>query len=142
MHQQQSFNLMLTCQKKQFTGRLSCTYDRPYRLCGSWEVTLISFTRTNAPVYILCDLLEYSNVNQCKVQLLDYFYSWHDIKSGGHTQYVKLLHKRFSTINIDIKIRLESAAVVESSEDWNFSNIFATEAGEEVTCLLHFRRIG
>src|SRR3981189_3824379 len=139
---QQSFNLMLTCQKKQFTGRLSCTYDRPYRLYGSWEVTLISFTRTNAPVYILCDLLEYCDVNQYKVQLLDYFYSWHDLKSGAHTQYVKLLHKRFSTININIKILLESAAVDESSEDWNFSNIFATEAGEEVTCLLHFGRIG
>lgn len=140
MQQQQSFNLMLTCQKKQFTGRLSCTYDRPYRLCGSWEATLISFTRTNLPVYILCDLLEYSEVNQCKVQLLDYFYSSYGIKSEGHTQYVKLLHKRFSTINIDIKIRLE-AANSESSEDWNLKNIFASEA-EEVTCLLHFRRIG
>src|SRR5208282_5312157 len=110
---QQSISLMLTCQKKNFTGRLNCTYDRPYRLCGSWEVALISFTRTKVPVYILCDLMDYTEVNDSKVQLLDYFYTEHGIKSNGRTQYVKLLNK-----------------------------IFAEEDGSEVTCLIHFRRIG
>ena len=117
---------MLTAQKKHFTGRLSCTYDRPYRLCGSWEVKLISFTRTNLPVYILCDLIEYSEVNQSKVQLLDYFYLWHDIKSGGYTKHVKVLHKTLNTINIHIKTRLEASSI-ESSEDWDLKNIFAKQ---------------
>jgi hypothetical protein len=100
---------MLTCPKKQFTGRLSCTYDRAYHLCGSWEAKLLSFAHTNVPVFILCDLMEYSNVNQCRVQLLDYFYAplKGSIKSDGYTQYVKVLHKRFNTINIEVKTKLE-----------------------------------
>jgi len=128
---------MLTCQKKNFTGRLNCTYDRPYRLCGSWEVALISFTRTKVPVYILCDLMDYTEVNDSKVQLLDYFYTEHGIKSNGRTQYVKLLHKRFNTINIDVKKTLTDG-------ETDFSKIFAEEEedGSEVTCLIHFRRIG
>ena len=69
--QQHSFSLMLATPLKDFTGRLSCTYDRPFRLCGCWEAALISFTHTRKPAYILCDLLEYTEVNNHKVQLLD-----------------------------------------------------------------------
>src|SRR5271156_6552812 len=64
--QQHSFNVMLTCAKKQFTGGLSCSYDRPYRLPGCCEAALMSFTKTEVPVYIMCDLLEYTDVNQNK----------------------------------------------------------------------------
>ena len=74
---------MITCKKMKFNGRLSCAYDRPYRLSGEWEAALISFSHTHVPVYILCDVVDYSEVNQHKVQLLDYFYSSSGIKSRG-----------------------------------------------------------
>src|SRR5271156_4065839 len=98
---------MLTCSKKQFTGRVSCTYDRPYRLPGCWEAALISFTKTEVPVYVMYDLLEYTDVNQYKYQLLDYFYSTNGIKSGGYTPYTKVLHKRFNTTKIEVKTSLD-----------------------------------
>lgn len=149
---QQSFNLMLSCQKKEFTGRLSCTYNRPYRLIGCWEAKLISFTHTIVPVYIVCDLMEYSEVNQSKIQLLDYFYSPKGIKSEGQTPYVKVLHKRFNTINIDVVHRLLAVATEgegeqqqeqfdDSDKDLVIKKIFGDNSGE-VTCLIHFRRIG
>src|SRR5271156_5124400 len=128
--QQHSFNVMLACAKKQFTGRLSCSYDRPYRLPGCWEAVLISFTKTEVPVYIMCDLLEYTDVNQNKYQLLDYFYSSNGIKSTGHTPYTKFLHKRFNTINIEVKTRLNA-----TEEVFKNIKIFAQqEEGAEVTC--------
>ena len=130
---------MITCKKMKFNGRLSCAYDRPYRLSGEWEAALISFSHTHVPVYILCDVVDYSEVNQHKVQLLDYFYSAYGIKSGGRTQYMKLLNKRFNSINIDVKTRLTSTAD-DSSE---FKRIFIdSKEDEEITCLIHFRRIG
>ena len=145
---------MLTCKKKDFTGRLSCTYDRPYRLCGSWEASLISFTNTIIPVYILCDLIEYSHINQHHVQLLEYFFSKGSIKSNGRTVYTKLLNKRFRTINIDVKAQLFSSSSssrnsqTTSTDETDWKNkIFAKTSAaagddEEVTCLIHFRRIG
>jgi hypothetical protein len=69
--QQQSFNLMLTCPRDKFTGRLTCAYDRPYRLHGCWEVKLISFSRAHVPLFILCDVVEYCEVKRNRVQLLD-----------------------------------------------------------------------
>jgi len=130
---------MLTCLKKQFTGRFTCVYDRPYRLCGSWEATLISLTRSNVPVYVLCDLIDYTEINQSKIQLLDFFFSEKGIKSDGRTPYVNVLHKRFNTINIDVKTQLGD----EIQGEAELKKIFATtDDGDEVTCLIHFRRIG
>jgi hypothetical protein len=130
---------MITCEHKNFNGRMSCVYDRPYRLSGVWEAALISFTHTNVPVYILCDIVDYSEVNQQKVQLLDYFYSSYGIKSGGRTQYMKLLNKRFNSINIDVKTRL-SSRVDDGSE---LKEIFIDfKEDDEISCLIHFRRIG
>lgn len=134
---------MLTCSKKDFAGRLSCSYDRPYRLIGCWEVRLVSVTPTSMPVYIMCDLVDYTEVNQSKQQLLDYIYASKTIKCINHrSPYVRLLHKRFNTINIDIKPKLESHAEAASRD---YTNVFLKEEGlleEEITCLLHFRRIG
>ena len=141
--QQQSFCIMLSCAKDKFTGRLSCVYDRPYRLIGCWEATLISFSHTTVPVYILCDLMDYSEINQCKVQLLDHFYSSHGMKSEGRTQYVKVLHKRFNTINIDMKIELDKTPTPEQLKAlFSESYIKGEDAEREITCLLHFRRVG
>jgi hypothetical protein len=137
--QQHSFSLMLATPLKDFTGRLSCTYDRPFRLCGCWEAALISFTHTRKPAYILCDLLEYTEVNNHKVQLLDYFYSEWGIKTNGRTQYVKVSNKRFSTINIDIKWRLNEDIELANLKNKLFEH---EDPNNEIACLIHFRRIG
>ena len=63
---------MLTCDKDAFTGRLSCSYDRVQRLSGYWEVALVDFSKTEDPLYVLCDLIDYSYVDNYKVQFLDY----------------------------------------------------------------------
>ena len=113
---------MLTSDKENFNGRLSCRYDRVQRLVGYWEVVLVELSKTDSPVYVLCDLIDYSHVNSYKVQLLDY--------RGSQTfhcpNYIKLMHKRFTGINIDIKKAINSDTIPQFSDD--------------ITCVLHFRR--
>lgn len=120
--QQSSFFIVLTSDKESFNGRLSCTYDRMLRLNGHWEVALVQFNKTDSAAYVLCDLVDYSHVNNNKVQLLSYF-------SGNQSHppsYIKLMHKRFSTINIDIKKTINGDSVPQFTED--------------ITCVLHFKR--
>src|SRR5437773_3605898 len=97
--QQSSFFIVLTCDKDNFNGRLSCIYDRVQRLHGYWEVALVEFNKTETPLFITCDLADYSFVNNTKVQLLDYFSS----QSIRQPNYINLMHKRFSSINVDVK---------------------------------------
>jgi hypothetical protein len=120
--QQSSFLIVLTCEKESFNGRLSCVYDRVQRLLGYWEVALVDFNKTETPLFITCDLIDYSFVNNSKVQLLDYFSS----QSARQPNYIKLMHKRFSSINVDIKKAINSDTVPQFKED--------------ITCVLHFRR--
>jgi uncharacterized protein YaaW (UPF0174 family) len=65
--------------------------------------------------------------------------------------YTKLLNKRFRTINIDVKAQLFSSSSnsqTTSTVETDLKNkIFAKTSAavgddEEVTCLIHFRRIG
>ena len=114
---------MLTSDKDTFNGRLSCTYDRVQRLTGYWEVALVDFSKTKSPLYILCDLIDYSHVNNSKVQLLDYFSSQQNLRMPN---YIKLMHKRFSSINIDVKKSINSDTIPQFTED--------------IMCVLHFRR--
>lgn len=120
--QQSSFFIVLTCEKDNFNGRLSCTYDRVHRLHGYWEVALVEFNKTETPIFITCDLIDYSHVNNSKMQLLDYF----SAQSVRHPNYIKLMHKRFSSINVDVKKAINSDIVPIFKED--------------ITCVLHFRR--
>ena len=120
--QQSSFFIVLTSDKDAFNGRLSCTYDRVQRLTGYWEVALVDFSKTESPLYILCDLIDYSHVNNSKVQLLDYFSK----QNLRRPNYIKLMHKRFSSINIDVKKSINSDTIPQFTED--------------ITCMLHFRR--
>ena len=71
--------------------------------------------------YIFCDLVDYIHVNNSKVQLLDCF-----SQSSHQPHYIKLVHKRFSTKNIDLKKSINSDAIPEFKED--------------ITCMLHFRK--
>lgn len=120
--QQSSFFIVLTCDKDTFTGRLSCSYDRVQRLSGYWEVALVDFSKTEDPFYILCDLIDYSYVDNYKVQLLDYV----SPQNNKPPNYIKLMNKRYSAINIDIKKSINSDVIPQFKED--------------ITCMLHFRR--
>ena len=95
----------------------------PRRLTGYWEVALVEINKTAEPLYILCDLIDYSHVNHRKVQLLDYYTTQH----LRHPNYIKLMHKRFSCINIDIKKSLNGDDTIP-------------QFTEDITCVLHFRR--
>jgi hypothetical protein len=121
--QQSSFFLVLTCEKDAFSGRLSCMYHRMQRLTGYWEVALVDFSKTESPIYMMCDLVDYSYINDSKVQLLDYVTP---SNTFHHPNYIKLMHKRFSSINIDIKNSINSDTIPQFKED--------------ITCKLHFRR--
>jgi hypothetical protein len=120
--QQSSFFLVLTCEKELFNGRLSCVYDRLQKLNGYWEVALVDFNKVESPVYVTCDLIDYSYVNNSKVQLLAYVNN----NNTHQPNYVKLMHKRFYGINIDIKNNIRSDSIPKFKED--------------ITCVLHFRR--
>lgn len=121
--QQSSFFIVLTCDKENFAGRLSCSFDRIHRLHGYWEVALVDFSKTTSPVFILCDLVDYSYVNSSKVQLLQHLSS----TQNHPPNYIKLMHKRFSSINIDIKNVINSDTIPQFAED-------------TITCVLHFKR--
>ena len=114
---------MLTWDKDTFSGRLSCTYSRPHRLVGYWEVALVDFNKTATPLYITCNLIDYSHVNNSKMQLLDYIST---TQNSRQLNYIGIMHKRFSTINIDIKKSITSEEIPKFTED--------------ITCVLHFRR--
>jgi hypothetical protein len=120
--QQSSFFIVLTSDKENFNGRLSCSYGRPLRLSGYWEVALVDFNKSDVPLYILCDIIDYSHINQTKLQLLDYI----SIHNSHPPNYIKVMHKRFSSINIDVKKIINSDVVPQFTED--------------ITCVLHFRR--
>ena len=120
--QQSSFFIVLTSDNDTFNGRLSPTYDRVQRLTGYCEVALVDFTKTESRFYILCDLIDYSHVNNSKVQFLDYF-SPQNLRQAN---YIKLMRKCFSSINIDVKKSINSDTIPQFTED--------------ITCMLHFRR--
>lgn len=117
--QQSSFFIVLTANKDNFNGRLQCTYDRAFRLSGCWEVALLNLSKSDDAVYVFCDLVDYSHVNNNKVQLLDYYTENHQ------PEYVKVLYKRFNTINVDIRKTLE---------DYDYTS------KEDIVCMLHFRK--
>ena len=93
------------------------------RLTGYWEFSLVDFSKTESPIYMMCDLVDYSYINDSKVQLLDYVTP---SNTFHHPNYIKLMHKRFSSINIDIKNSINSDTIPQFKED--------------ITCKLHFRR--
>src|SRR5271156_1789801 len=112
--QQSSFFIVLTCDKDAFTGRLSCSYDRVQRLSGYWEVALVDFSKTENPLYVLCDLIYYSYVDNYKVQLLCYV---SPPPNNRTPNYIKLMNKRYSAINIDIKKSINSDVIPQLKEN-------------------------
>jgi hypothetical protein len=100
-----SFYLTLKCDKQLHE------LDKEYRLKGEWEVgvsQVIIDSKSTEPnlVWVLCDLVEFSNYNNYSVQLLDVI-NMKELNLKSKPIYVKLMRSKFSTINISFKLDLE-----------------------------------
>lgn len=108
------------------SGTLHRDYYRPFRLSGEWEVALthLKMPERSFPVYVLCDLIEHTYVDNTLVQFLD-FWNTKNHRIATPT-YVRLVKKRFSSINVNIKREPNQEDLLTSAH---------------VTCVLHFRKV-
>ena len=103
-----SFYLTLKCDKQLHE------LDKHYRLRGEWEVgvsQVIANVNPEEPnlVWVLCDLVEFSNYNDYSVPLLDVINPKRQNVIVKPT-YVKLARNNFSAINIIFKTGLEHSS--------------------------------
>src|SRR3977135_587947 len=109
------------------SGTLTQRYDRPFRLNGEWEVALthLKFQEKPWPVYVFCDLVEYTYVDKNLMQFLDYS----NTKSLRNSSpcYLKVIKKRFSSIIVNIRQQPDRDDLTSFARD--------------VTCVLHFRKV-
>lgn len=107
-------------------GSLGQSYDRPIRLNGEWEVALthLNFPERGFPVFVFCSLVDYSYIDNMRVQLLDYW-NTKNFRVASPI-YSKVMKKRFSDINVNIRRQ---------------SDYDDLPTGTEVTCVLHFRKV-
>src|SRR5436190_23911526 len=119
----QSFFIVLTRPSEKFTGNLNVQFENPYRLHGDWEMAVTSLSYSGTfPLFILCDLVGYSHVNNCKLKYLDFF---DNVCRNSSPRYVKVIKKRFQSINVDIHQSLHDETISSTSE---------------VICVLHIRK--
>jgi hypothetical protein len=120
-----SFFIVLTSNNG-FECNLTRNYDKPFRLTGEWEVALthLNFTEKLPPLFVFCDLLEYSNVNGSPMNFLDLVNP--DCMTNSYPQYAKVARKRFSSININIR-------TLPETDDF--------KCDCKVYCVLRFRKV-
>src|SRR5438552_15388491 len=100
------------------------------RLRGEWEVGVsasvleVGYARM---MWIFCDVVNYSIVNNLSLQLLDIVPS--GVRSSTKPAYVRMLKKAFSSINIDVRKDFYEPKTVEvkSSKPADGKTIEATE---------------
>jgi len=127
-----SFYITLNERQQHFTGALRAEFSKAFRLRGEWEVAVVSLAATNPDnlVWVFCDVVDFSYVNNVPLQMLDI------LEAGGNKKirknvkplYVKVLKKTFLSINVELKERMEQ------SSDIPF------QSSSDVTCILHFRK--
>ncbi len=119
-----SFFIVLSEPLKDFKGTISRVFDNPYRLNGDWEMAVTHLTfEENFPVFVFCDLVEYSYVNEERMQFLDYYPT--TTTRNDSPRYVKVIKKRFNSINVDIR---------------RHPNIPEHSSNLEIPLVLHFRK--
>lgn len=120
-----SFYITLKCDK------IINQLDKEIRLRGEWEVGIVqSIVNSKADdpplVWIICDLVEYSNYNSIPLQLLGVINTREANKViNNKPYYTRLARKRFTNINIIFKLDPE-----------NDSNYFF----QDLYLRLHFRK--
>src|SRR5271156_6091331 len=98
-----SFFIVMTSNRDDFNGTIYRHYDRPFRLSGEWEVALkhLKFQEHPWPVLVFCDLVEYTHVDNTVMHFLDYYDT--QLSRNSRPQYVKVIRKLFSSINVNIR---------------------------------------
>jgi|GraSoiStandDraft_23_1057293.scaffolds.fasta_scaffold261130_2 hypothetical protein len=121
----------MSSKRVNFRGALSETFDKTYRLAGDWEVAVVNLTLDKSlAVFIFCDLVGFSHINTDQMQFLDY-YSPNTIRKNC-PQYVKVVKKRFNSININFDFNDADVLLVSDS----------SAAGlKDIVCVLHFRKV-
>ena len=124
-----SFVIVLTASKDNFNGMLAAEFSKLYRLRGEWEVSIVSCNVSASDdaesfAWILCNLVDFSYVNDTPTQIIGYNQVGQKQK-GGRPLYVKVIKKHFSSINVHLKADL-------TKEDLLINR--------DVTCILHFRK--
>ena len=106
---------------------LNVQLHKTMRLRGDWEVGVVS-TVLNAKdatmLWLLCDVVDYSMVNNSSLQLLDVIPS--GTQKSTKPTYVKVIKKTFSKINVDIQ------------KEFNKDEYIAFD--KEIIIVLHFRK--
>ena len=95
-----SFHVVATINADKFDGIISIKLNKEICLRGDWEVALIDanlFLDNDETFFVFSDLVNYSYYNENRVQLLGVF------KLKNPKLYMRLIKKRFSIINMEIK---------------------------------------
>ena len=98
------------------------------RLRGDWEVGVISSVLDvddSDMLWLFCDVVDYSVVNNLTLQLLDITTS--GVKNDTKPKYVKVIKKTFSSINVDIQKEFNKDERITSDK--------------EIVIVLHFRKV-
>jgi len=118
-----SFYIVLSGKTTSFSSHFTKTYN----LRGEWEVAVTSSIingESKAKMYwTMCDVADYSYVNDIPMQLVDIMLA--DVKKSIKPMYVKVIKKRFSSINIELK--------QDPNKEEEISAL-------DITCILHFRK--
>ena len=125
-----SFYITLSKKQENFTERLRADFSKAFRLRGEWEVGVISLAAANSDtlVWIFCDVVDFSYINDSSFQIVDVIDSGggKKIKKNAKPLYVKVIKKTFLSINVELKEKLQPDLPLQSSSD--------------VICILHFRK--
>src|SRR5579863_2121277 len=99
-----SFFIVLV--RENFNTTITQEFERPYRLTGEWEVALTQLRLEPKlkplPLFVLCDLVDYCNINNVPMQFLDLISSGNLRNSSP--KYVRVVKKRFSSIKVNTRV--------------------------------------
>jgi hypothetical protein len=126
-----SFYITLVEKQANFNGTLQADFSKAFRLRGEWEVGVISLVSTlpNTLVWVFCDLVDFSYVNNIPMQIVDILDGCggvNKVRKNGKPMYIKVIKKTFLSINVELKEKLESDEALQVNGD--------------VICILHFRK--
>lgn len=106
---------------------LNVQLHKTVRLRGDWEVGVVSAVldvKDATLLWLFCDVVDYSVVNNLSLQLLDIVPS--GIKKNTKPMYVKVIKKTFSSINVDIQKEANKDELITGDK--------------EIIIVLHFRK--
>ncbi len=128
-----SFHITLTTTdatiEKSNNHSLKLHFTKPIRLRGEWEVAIVNWISNDddkSLVWIFCDFVNDSLINNIPMQFLGIENDTGSSSSSSKPMYVKVCKKMFSNINIQIK---DSPLAQE-----------LTNKVKNFTCILHFRK--